>query len=139
MGSNPERSSGHNPSAMTVLLVGLGGFLGAVSRYLVDGWVTDRLGASLPLGTFVVNISGSLLLGVLFALTVERSVLPAEARALVMIGFIGAYTTFSTLMLESWRLIENGSIAAGFLNLVGSCVVGLAAVVAGLMIGRALA
>ena len=56
-----------------------------------------------------------------------------------MIGFVGAYTTFSTLMLESWRLIEDGSVAAGLVNLVGSGVVGLAAVVAGLTIGRALA
>ncbi len=124
---------------MTALLVGLGGFFGAISRYLVDGWVTDRLGGSFPYGTFVINISGSLVLGVLFALTVERGVLPAESRAPLMIGFVGAYTTFSTLMLESWRLIEDGSVAAGMVNLVGSGVIGIIAVVAGLTIGRALA
>jgi CrcB protein len=124
---------------VTILLVGFGGFFGAISRYLVDGWVTDRLGGSFPFGTFVINISGSLLLGILFALTVERSVLPPESRAPVMTGFVGAYTTFSTLMLESWRLIEDGSVAAGLINLVGSGVIGMIAMVAGLTIGRALA
>src|SRR4051794_19723945 len=123
---------------MTVLLIGVGGFFGAISRYLVDGWVTDRFGGALPYGTFVVNVSGSLIVGVLFALTVERNGLPPESRALVMIGFIGAYTTFSTLMLESWRLIEAGSLAAGMINLVGSGVVGMVAVVIGLTVGRAL-
>src|SRR6476620_8525214 len=125
--------------AMTLMLIGVGGFFGAILRYLVDGWVTDRLGGSFLWGTFIVNISGSLTLGILFALIVERSVLPAEFRAPVMIGFIGAYTTFSTLMLESWRLIEDGSVAAGMTNLVGSGVVGMVAVVAGLTLGRALA
>jgi CrcB protein len=66
-------------------------------------------------------------------------VLPAESRAPVMTGFIGAYTTFSTLMLESWRLIEDGSLGLGLVNLVGSGIVGMIAVVAGLTIGRALA
>jgi fluoride exporter len=124
---------------MTVLLVGLGGFFGAITRYLVDGWVVDRTGATFPWGTLVVNLSGAFVLGALFALTVERGALPAEIRAPVLIGFIGAYTTFSTLALESWRLIEDGSYALGVANLAGSTVLGLVAVVAGLLIGRAVA
>jgi CrcB protein len=66
-------------------------------------------------------------------------VLPAEIRAPVMIGFIGAYTTFSTLMLESWRLVEDGQLAAGAANLFGSAILGIVAVVAGLTLGRAMA
>ncbi len=120
-------------------MIGIGGFFGAIARYLIDGWVVERTGAVFPWGTLVVNVSGAFVLGLLFALSVERGVLPAEIRAPVLIGFIGAYTTFSTLALESWRLIEDGSYLLGAANLAGSMVIGIVAVVAGLMAGRALA
>jgi CrcB protein len=80
---------------MPLLLIGLGGFAGAIARYVVDGVVSDRTGGSFPWGTLVVNASGSFLLGLLFAMTTERALLPAEIRGPLMIGFIGAYTTFS--------------------------------------------
>lgn len=124
---------------MTVVLVGIGGFFGAVARYLVDGWVAERTGATFPWGTLVVNLSGAFLLGLLFSLTVERGALPAAIRGPILIGFIGAYTTFSTLALESWRLIEDGSYLLGVANLVGSVALGIAVVVVGLVLGRALA
>ena len=123
---------------MQLLLVGLGGFAGAVLRWLVDGWVSERNPTAFPVGTLVVNLTGSFLLGVLFAWVIERNVLPADIRAPVMIGFIGAYTTFSTFMLESWRLVEDGAWALATANLVGSVVLGLVAVVTGLAVGRAL-
>ena len=123
---------------MSLLLVGLGGFAGAISRYLVDGLVSDRTGGGFPWGTLVVNATGSFLLGLLFAMTAERAILPAEIRGPVMIGFIGAYTTFSTYMLESWILIEGGSNLPALANLGGSIVIGLVAVAAGLIIGRAI-
>ena len=123
---------------MQLLLVGLGGFAGAVMRWLVDGWVSERNPTAFPFGTLVVNLTGSFLLGVLFAWVIERNVLPADVRAPVMIGFIGAYTTFSTFMLESWRLVEDGAWALATANLIGSVVLGLVAVVAGLAVGRAL-
>lgn len=125
-------------SDMPLLLIGLGGFAGAVARYLVDGAVAERAGGGFPWGTLVVNLSGSFVLGLLIALSAERANLPAEIRGPVMIGFIGAYTTFSTWMLESWRLIEIGSYLPALANLGGSMVVGLLAVVAGLAIGRAI-
>jgi CrcB protein len=124
---------------VTVLLVGVGGFLGAIARYLIDGWVAERAGATFPWGTFVVNLSGAFVLGALFALTVERGLLPAGVRAPVLVGFIGAYTTFSTLALESWRLIEDGSYVLGAANLAGSMILGVVAVVAGLLLGRVIA
>ena len=71
--------------------------------------------------------------------TIEVRTLPTSIRGPVFIGFIGAYTTFSTLMLESWRLIEGGAVGLGLANLVGSSVIGMVALVGGLMIGRALA
>jgi CrcB protein len=121
---------------MTLLLVGAGGFFGAISRYLVDGWVSAATGGGFPWGTLVVNVTGSFVLGLLFAASVERGVLPAEIRAPVLVGFIGAYTTFSTLTLETWRLVEAGSYVLAVANIGGSLVLGLAAVVAGLLLGR---
>jgi len=122
---------------MALALVALGGAAGAAARYLVDGWVTQRVVGAFPFGTLVVNMSGSLVVGVLFALAIERDVVPAGIRAPVMIGFIGAYTTFSTLVLDSWRLWEGGAVTLALLNLVGSSVLGIVAVVIGLSLGRA--
>ncbi len=121
---------------MPLILIGLGGFAGAIARYLVDGIVADRTGGSFPWGTLVINASGSFALGLLFALTADRAILPAEIRGPVLIGFLGAYTTFSTYMLESWRLAESGAITLALANLAGSTIVGLVAVVIGLTLGR---
>jgi CrcB protein len=123
---------------MPLFLIGLGGFAGAVARYLVDGFVADRTGGGFPWGTLVINVTGSFVLGLLFAMSQERAILPAEIRGPLMIGFLGAYTTFSTFMLESWRLVEAGDWALVAANLGGSVVLGLVAVVAGLTLGRAL-
>jgi CrcB protein len=123
---------------MPLLLIGIGGFAGAITRYVVDGAVAERTAGAFPWGTFVVNLSGSFVLGLLFVITAERAILPAEVRGPVLIGFIGAYTTFSTFMLETWRLMEDGAIALALVNLVGSTVIGLVAVIAGLTIGRLL-
>jgi CrcB protein len=122
-----------------LLFVAVGGAAGSVTRYLVDGWVLDRTGTAFPYGTLVINLSGSFVLGLLAALTMDRALLPAEVRAPLMIGFLGAYTTFSTLMLESWRLLEAGQVALAVANAAGSVVVGLVAVAAGLLLGRAIA
>ena len=124
---------------MPLVLIALGGAAGATTRYLLDTWIAERAGGAFPWGTLVINVSGSLVLGLLFALAIERGVLPASIRGPILIGFIGAYTTFSTLMLESWRLIEGGAVGLGLANLIGSSVIGMVAVVGGLMIGRALA
>lgn len=124
---------------MPLLLVAIGGAAGAVSRYVVDSWVAQRAAGPFPWGTLVVNLSGSLALGFLFALAIERDILPAGVRGPLLIGFIGAYTTFSTLMLESWRLAEDGAVALAVVNVAGSSLLGLAAIVVGLSVGRALA
>lgn len=124
---------------MDLVLVGAGGFAGAIARYVVDGFVSNQTSASaFPWGTFVVNLTGSLMLGVLAALVIDRAALPAGLRGPVLIGFIGAYTTFSTFMLESWRLVEAGSYGMAMLNLVGSVTLGLSAVFVGLVIGRSI-
>jgi CrcB protein len=121
---------------VTLVLVGAGGAFGAISRYLVDGWVSSATGGSFPWGTLVINLSGSFILGLLFAASVERGVLPSEIRAPVLVGFIGAYTTFSTLTLETWRLVEGGNYLFAMANIGGSLLLGLVAVAAGLAVGR---
>ena len=121
---------------VSVMLVGVGGFVGAIARYLVDRRVTQWTGGTLPWGTLVINVSGSFLVGLLFALIVERAALSSTFRAPLMIGFLGAYTTFSTLMLESWRMIEDGAWLYAVLNIGGSVALGIAAVVAGVVVGR---
>jgi fluoride exporter len=123
---------------MTLVLIAAGGAAGAIARYLIQGWVQDLGGGRFPWGTFAVNVSGSFLLGVVFALAMDRAVLSPEVRVPVMIGFIGSYTTFSTVMLESWRLVEEGDYLFLLGNLIGSIVVGMIALVVGLAIGRLL-
>ena len=123
---------------MDLLLVGIGGFLGAIARRVLDLWVSDLAGSAFPFGTLVINVSGAFLIGLLYAWALERGVLPSSIRGPVMIGFIGAYTTFSTWMLESWRLVEDGAWALAAVNVAGSVALGLVAVVAGLAVGRLL-
>jgi len=105
---------------VTLVMVAIGGAAGAVTRYLVDGWVLDRTGAGFPWGTLAINVSGSFVIGILAALTIDRAVLPADIRGPVMIGFVGAYTTFSTLSLESYRLLEDGAVGLALANTLGT-------------------
>jgi CrcB protein len=137
----PENLRWRSQEATTLPLVfiALGGAGGAVARYLIDSWIAQRATGAFPWGTLVINVSGSLVLGLLFALATERDVLPSSVRAPLMIGFLGAYTTFSTLMLESWRLIEDGAVGLALANVVGSAVLGLSAIFIGLALGRVLA
>lgn len=123
---------------MRYVLVLVGGALGALARYAVDGWVQSHLDAGFPFGTLAVNLSGSFLLGVVAVVTVERLLVPGEWRVFLGIGFLGAYTTFSTWQYETFRLLEAGQWGAGLANLFGSAVAGLAAVALGMLVGRLL-
>jgi fluoride exporter len=114
-----------------VFAIAAAGALGAASRYLVDGFVQDRVEGAFPWGTWVINVSGSLLLGFLVGLGLYHG-LTATPRAVIGTGFLGAYTTFSTLTFESVRLFEDGSRYESLLNAVGSLVAGLLAAAAGL-------
>ena len=109
-----------------------------MSRYAVEGWVSNRTRGVIPWGTLVVNVSGCFLLGFLFALLTERFLPHPTVRAALTIGFLGAYTTFSTFAFETMRLADDGArlFAAG--NIVASVGAGLLAVYAGTWLGRAL-
>lgn len=122
---------------MTFLLVFAGGAVGAPVRYLLDRWITGRRrGGVFPWGTLVVNLIGSLVLGVI--LGAARS-LPADLVTLIGTGFCGALTTFSTFGYETMRLLEDGSILEAGLNALGSLIAGIALATAGFFLGSLLA
>ncbi len=107
------------------------GAIGAPARYLVEVWMEDRTAGRLPWGTFVVNVSGSLLLGFLGGLVLYHG-LPTEPRVVLGIGFCGAYTTFSGFAYKTVELLEEGATARAALNALGTLVVGVAAAAVGL-------
>lgn len=111
--------------AEPAFLIGIGGVLGANARYLVSVWAARRIGASFPYGTLIVNLSGSLLLGFTAMALVGRVVSEPDARLLVSIGFLGAYTTFSTFAFESVGLIRRRAYVLASVNVLGSTVLGL--------------
>ncbi len=120
-----------------VLAVAVGGFVGAPSRYLLDRVVSRRMGSKLPWGTLAVNVTGSLLLGLLSGLSLAHH-LSAVDDGLLGIGFCGAYTTYSTFSFETVRLFEEGLVLNAMANLVASLAAGLACAGAGVAIGLAL-
>lgn len=122
---------------MNTLLVAAGGAIGAALRYLLGGLIASRLGPDFPWGTFVVNISGCLLIGAVLGL-VERGALPPEARLFLAVGVLGGYTTFSTFGYETVSLLEGGEILAAALNAFGQLALGLVAVYLGLAAARIL-
>ena len=121
-----------------VVAVALAGAAGALARYGVDGLIAQRTSGSFPWGTFVVNITGSLFLGLVFTVMSERVSVDAWIRTGLTIGLLGAYTTFSTLSLETYRLLESGALGLALVNAVGSLSAGLFALYVGVIIGRAL-
>lgn len=115
---------------MTLLVIGLGGALGAVSRYVTSGWVQTLSGGFFPWGTFAVNVAGSLLLG--FAVVwLQSTTASAELRDLITVGFLGSFTTFSTFSYETVAMLRDGEWwrAGGYA--AGSVTLGLVAVALG--------
>ena len=118
------------------MMIGIGGFLGANARYLVGGWLTQLWGSQFPWGTFVINISGSFLLGLLVASLNTRPLASPHYHLFFAVGFLGAYTTFSTFSYETLRLAQDQSVVAALLNITGSVVLGLVGVVLGSVAGK---
>lgn len=119
-------------------MVGLGGFLGSIARFWLGSYITYRMGARFPYGTFVINMSGSFLIGLVVTLLAERADWSPNLLYLIPIGFIGAYTTFSTFELEAFRSVHNGDLLLAFLNVILSVTVGFAAVWLGVVTGQSL-
>ena len=117
-------------------MIAAGGALGALTRYALGGLVQEWAGARFPYGTLAINVSGSLLMGVVMTLLTERGIVHPNWRFLVPVGFIGAYTTFSTFEYETFRAIEQGGWMMALTNVVVSVVAGFAAVVGGILGAR---
>lgn len=121
-----------------ILWVGLGGFLGANARYLLGGVIAERWGAIFPWATFVINITGCFILGVFGAFAAERPWVNPNWRLLFAVGFVGAYTTFSTFSYESIQLMRSGEMLLATANIAGSVVAGTIATILGIMLGAAI-
>lgn len=115
-----------------------GGAVGALMRFWVAGWVYGLLGRGFPWGTLVVNVSGSLVMGFLYVMLVERMNVAPEWRALLLVGFLGAFTTFSTFSLETLNLIEDGQLLRAMMNVLLSVVLCITAAWVGMVLGRQL-
>jgi CrcB protein len=122
------------PAALA--LVGLGGAIGAIARYFVGTVIANRFGTSWPYGTFVINITGCFLIGFFLTYTTERVTVHEAWRFLFPIGFVGAYTTFSTYEYETLRLVESGAWLRALSYVLLSTVVGFAAVLAAVWAAR---
>ena len=110
-----------------VLLVGAGGFLGSIARYLVSGWVQRAAENSwFPYGTMAVNILGCIVIGVLAGLAENRGILTPHSRAFLLIGVLGGFTTFSSFSYDTTSLFNDGRILAAVLNIAVQVVLGIA-------------
>lgn len=118
--------------------IGAGGFLGALARFAVSVAMGRLVGTGLPWGTFAINCSGSFLLGFLATAGTESGILSPGLRVFATVGFLGAYTTFSTWTLETLRLLESGRYVEAVMNVLVSVAAGLLAVATGVACGRLL-
>ncbi len=121
-----------------ILFIAFGGAAGAVMRYGASVGVYSLLGRGFPYGTMFVNVTGSLLMGVLSIVLLDRFNIGAEWRAAILVGLLGSFTTFSTFSIETLNLLEQGDMARAFANMFLSVVVCLAAAWIGVSIGRQL-
>jgi CrcB protein len=120
---------------IALLSVFAAGAAGATCRYLLDGAVQERWDGAFPMGTFVVNVLGSFGLGLIVGIADGHTRFPDELTVGGGVGFLGAFTTFSTLSWESLRLLREGSSRYATMNLLGSTLAGLASAAAGLFLG----
>jgi len=121
-----------------ILAIAIGGAAGAVLRYWTSTGIYALVGRTFPYGTLVVNVAGSLLMGFLYVLLVERLALSVEWRAALLIGVLGAFTTFSTFSMETFALFEDGERLKALMNIILSVTLCLVAVWLGVVAGRRL-
>ena len=119
-----------------IFFIALAGGLGTLARYGLSGLVQRLTGATFPFGTALVNLSGCFLFGFLWVYLTEKSALPGDLRIIVLAGFMGAFTTFSTFVFETAGMLQGGQWLAASVNLLFQNLVGLAAILAGSALGR---
>ena len=122
---------------MIWLLVAAGGAAGSLLRYGIGRVAVHYLGAGTVVGIFAVNITGSFALGFFLGYILQRAEIPAEVRAMIAVGLLGGYTTFSTLSYDTVRLLEAGEFYRAGVNILGSLALGVIAAYLGILAGRA--
>ncbi len=123
---------------MNIIIIGIGGFIGSITRYGMAFWIGQRWGRSFPLGTFVINVSGSFVIGLLMTLFTERLLVNPQWRLLLVVGFLGAYTTFSTFEYETGTLVRDGEWLIAGMNVVFSVMAGFIALKLGEMLAKSI-
>jgi fluoride exporter len=122
-----------------ILLVGLGGAIGSIARYLISTRTYSYFGSGFPYGTLIVNFTGSFLIGLIAMFILERiQQFGMELRSFLIIGFLGGYTTFSSFSFETISLVQNGEYGSAFLNIFASLLLCLLATTLGIFLGRAI-
>lgn len=120
------------------LWIGLGGFVGANARYLLQQWAANQWGADFPYGTLLANVGGSFVIAFFLTLATGRLAISPEVRLFVAVGFLGGFTTFSSFSFETFRLIEQSGWGAAGLNFIGNTVLGLLGVLLGVVLAQLL-
>ncbi|MDB9949300.1 fluoride efflux transporter CrcB [Porticoccaceae bacterium] len=123
---------------MNWVAVAVGGALGAMARYAISTWIFQVSSHKFPYATLTVNVLGSFVMGILFVVIIERSALPVEMRSLWMIGFLGAFTTFSTFSLDALGLWQNGHLFMALLYVLATVVLCLLAISSSIWLTRLL-
>jgi CrcB protein len=124
-------------TAHKILLVALAGAVGTLARYALGGAVQRVAPATFPYGTLVVNVAGCILFGVVWALAEERLMIGTEVRTILLVGFMGAFTTFSTYAFETGAFLRDGQWAAVTANVLAQNLLGIAGFLLGVVLGRA--
>jgi CrcB protein len=125
--------------SVALAAVAIGGALGSVLRYLISSWFVARVGTSFPWGTFVINVSGSLLIGIVLQVALSRTGLNPYLRLFFATGILGGYTTFSTYAFEIYNLAGSAAPLQSAAYALGSVIAGVTAAYAGTLLVRALA
>ena len=121
---------------LRLFILGIAGAAGTISRYLLGGWIHQLFGAEFPYGTLVVNISGCLAVGFLGTLAEERFLISPQIRTALLIGFLGAFTTFSSFAYETWSMFKNGEVFLAGINVLASVVVCFIGLMIGVFLAR---
>lgn len=119
----------------TILIVGTGGFIGSVMRYLLQVFIESKLLSTFPLATLIANITGSFIIGVVFALA-EKSMMNSEWRIFMSVGICGGFTTFSAFAFNNFNMIKEHTWNQLFLNIGGTMILGILAVYLGIILVR---
>lgn len=122
----------------TILLVGTGGFIGSVMRYLVQVFVEKDLSSTFPYGTLTANVAGSFIIGVVFALAEKGNLMSSEWRMFLAVGICGGFTTFSSFAYNNFVMLKENSFVPFFINVFGSLFLGILAVYLGVVVVRAI-